>query len=104
MLYENRYKESREKKKSETKLLLHDIQISENNGIQMTNEEIRLMTIRAAQNITKLGSQKDAIIGIVANNHQHLAPIVFVAISIGCPINVLHHTFGRIRLAGHLNR
>lgn len=74
-------------------------QISENNGTQFTNGELRLKTIRAAQNIRKLGYQPGDVIGIAARNSQHLAPIVFAAMSIGCPINALDPTFGKTEIA-----
>lgn len=54
---------------------------------------MRLKSIRAAQNITKLGFKLGDIFGIVARNSRHLAPIVFAALSIGCPINTLDPTF-----------
>lgn len=61
--------------------------------MELTNEQIRMMTIRAAQNITKLGLAKGDVIGIVASNHHQLAPIVFAAMAIGCPINPLDPSF-----------
>lgn len=69
-------------------------QISHNNGIQLTNGEIRIKTIRAAQNITKLGLIPDDVIGIAATNNEYLAPIVFASMAIGCPVNPLDPTFG----------
>lgn len=72
----------------------------------MTNEEIRLKTIRAAQNLLKIGYRDGDIIGIIARNSHHLAPIVFAALSIGCPITTLDtswttqeivHIFGKIK-------
>lgn len=69
--------------------------MSDNNGIEYTNEEIRLMTIRAAQNMIKLGLVEGDVIGFMASNHHHLAPIVFGTMAIGCPINPLDPSFGR---------
>lgn len=74
------------------------LQINENNGIQLTNEAIRLKTIRAAQNITKLGFMKGDMIGIMARNGHNLAPIVFAAMSIGCPLSTLDPTFDKIAI------
>lgn len=70
-------------------------QISDNNGITYTNGEIRLMAIRAAQNIVKLGLSKGDVIGFLAPNHHHLVAIVIAALAIGCPINPLDPDFER---------
>lgn len=55
----------------------------------MTNGEIRLRTIRAAQNLTKLGIGFDDVIQVIAKNHHYLAPIVFAALTIGAPVNAI---------------
>lgn len=64
-------------------------QISDDTGIQLTNAEIRLKTIRAIQNLTKLGYKRGDIFGLAARNSHHLAPIVFAAMTIGAPVNTL---------------
>lgn len=45
----------------------------------MKNGEIRKKTIRAAQNLHKMGFGKHDVIGIMANNHHNLTPIVFAS-------------------------
>lgn len=52
-------------------------------------------TVRAAQNIRKLGYKQREIIGIVAGNHQDLAPIVYATLCLGCPINSLGPTLSK---------
>lgn len=59
----------------------------------MKNSEIRLKTIRAAQHLLNMGYGKNDVIGIVAKNHQNLAPIVFACFSIGAPINPMDPKF-----------
>lgn len=54
---------------------------------------MRLKSIRAAQNILKLGYKEGDMIGVIAKNSHNLAPIVFAALSIGCPVNTLDPTF-----------
>ncbi|XP_037028878.1 4-coumarate--CoA ligase 1-like [Bradysia coprophila] len=68
-------------------------QISENNGIQMTNGEIRWRSIRAAQNLINLGIGFDDVIQVISKNHHYLAPIMFGALSIGAPINAIDVQF-----------
>lgn len=74
------------------------MQISEDNGIILTNAELYLKSVRAAQNLTKLGYVDGDIIGIVAKNSHQIAPIVFAALSIGCPINTLDPSWEELEL------
>lgn len=69
-------------------------QISDNNGIYLTNGELRANIIRVAQNIARLGMRPDDIFGLVARNSEHVAPIVYASMAIGCPINTLDPSFG----------
>lgn len=46
-----------------------------------------MKTIRAAQNLRKHGFKRDQVFGILSGNVAHLAPIVFAAFCLGCPIN-----------------
>lgn len=59
----------------------------------MTNAEIRLNSIRAAQNLIKLGIQFGDVFGFVAKNTKHLASIAFAALLVGAPINALDSRF-----------
>lgn len=64
----------------------------------MTYDEIRIKTIRAAQNLQQRGYKPKQVFGLMAKNSQHVAPIVFASISIGCPVNSLDSTFGKTEL------
>ncbi|XP_037037635.1 4-coumarate--CoA ligase-like 7 [Bradysia coprophila] len=77
-------------------------QISDDSGIQMTCDEIRLKAIRAAQNLQQRGYEPKQVIGIMARNSHHLAPIVFASMSMGCPINAIGSTFDRADLIQNL--
>lgn len=54
--------------------------------------------IRAAQNILKLGFKEDDVFAVIARNSEHLAPIVFASMSIGCPVNALDPSFGKAEI------
>lgn len=73
-------------------------QISDNNGVKMTFDEIKMKTIRAAQNLLALGYERKQVFGLVARNSHHVAPITFASIAIGCPVNALDPSFGRTEL------
>lgn len=60
---------------------------------------MRLRTIRAAQNILKLGFQENDVFSIIAGNSENVAPIVFASMSIGCPLNTLDPSFGTFEVA-----
>lgn len=55
-------------------------------------------TIRAAQNIRKLGYKPREVFGIVAGNDYHLAPIVYAALCLGCTINALDMSLGKFEM------
>lgn len=54
--------------------------------------------IRVAQNISKLGFKEDDVLAVIARNSEHLAPIVFASMSIGCPVNALDPSFGKAEI------
>lgn len=60
-------------------------------------------TVRAAQNLQKRGYQPKEIFGFVAKNSHHLAPIVFASFCLGCPINTLDPSFGKVEILHMLN-
>lgn len=62
----------------------------------MTFNEIRSKSINAAQNLQSRGYKKDQIFSIIATNSHHLSPIVFAGFYLGCPINSLDPTFGKM--------
>lgn len=51
------------------------IQISHDTNIQLTNEYMRMKTIRAATNLQKMGCEPGDIICIIAKNSHFVAPI-----------------------------
>lgn len=71
--------------------------------MQMTFDDIRMKTIRAAQNLQRHGYQPQQVFGLMAKNSHHVAPIVFGSISIGCPVNTLDPAFGKTELSHMLN-
>lgn len=68
-------------------------QISDNDGVQLTNREIRLKSIRAAKHFIEMGFGKDDVFGFVAKNTYHLAPIVFGSLIIGAAVNPLDPSY-----------
>lgn len=72
---------------------MYNIQISDNNGQQMTKNEIRLKTIAAAKFFQISGYTKNDLFGVYAKNSHNLAPIVFGALTVGIPINTLDPYF-----------
>lgn len=69
------------------------LQICVNNGHHLTNAEIRLNSIRAAQNLSKFGIRKGDVFGLFAKNTEHLAAVTFAALLIGAPVNALDPRF-----------
>lgn len=63
--------------------------MSTDTGIQLTNGDLYTKTVRAAQNLQRLDLEKSDVIAVLANNSHHVAPIIFAALCLGCPINTL---------------
>lgn len=60
---------------------------------RFTFDEIRLQTIRVAQNLQKRGyGTSRQTFGIIAGNVSHLAAVVFGSFCLGCPINTVYPT------------
>lgn len=71
-------------------------QISDDSGLQITFDEMRLKTIRAAQNLKNFGCRPKDVFGIIAKNTDHLAPIVFALFCLGCPPNIMDASFAKV--------
>lgn len=69
------------------------IQISDNNGMMLTNYEIRVKTICVSQNLLKLGVNGGDVVAVIARNHQYVAPVIFACLTIGAPVNTLDASF-----------
>lgn len=67
-------------------------QINVDTGVRLTFNEIRTKTIRAAQHLQNCGYKPKQVFGLMVENMDDLAPIVFAAYSLGCPINALSTT------------
>lgn len=74
------------------------IQISDDSGIQLTFDEVRIKTIRAAQNLQMRGYNSKQVFGVLAKNSHHVAPIVFASLAIGCAVNPLDPLFKKNEL------
>lgn len=64
----------------------------------MSFDEIKMKSIRAAQNLQSLGFKPKQVFGIIAKNSHHVSPVIIASIAIGCPVNALDPSFGRTEL------
>ncbi|XP_055390017.1 uncharacterized protein LOC129618997 [Condylostylus longicornis] len=69
------------------------IQISANNGIQITGKQMHTLSIRACQNLQLNRLKQNDIIGIAASNSHYLAPIVFGSYLCGTTLSTLDPSF-----------
>lgn len=56
----------------------------------MTFDEMRLETIRIAQNLQKRGFQSRQVFNFMTANSEHLVPVFFASICLACPVVPLH--------------
>lgn len=69
-------------------------QISDNDdGRQLTNNEIRLNSIRVAQHLRQLGIRSGDVVGIVASNHPDAVAVVVGSLALAAPTNTLDPNF-----------
>lgn len=72
--------------------LLH-LQISANNDVRLSYNELHSKSVRAAQNIRKLNFLKGDVVAIVSKNNHELLPLLVALLSLDYPINPLDPTF-----------
>lgn len=65
-------------------------QISDDSGVELTFNDIREKTIRAALNLRKRGYKPKEIFGFMALNSHDLVPIVLASFCLGCPFNPIY--------------
>lgn len=68
------------------------LQICDDTGTNLTGAEIRLRSIRIAENLLKSGYVKNDLITIVSMRSNNIVALVFGCILIGCPINYVDPT------------
>lgn len=59
----------------------------------MSFDDIKIATIRVAQNLQTIGCKPKDVFMIIGKNSHQVAPITFASIAIGCPINALDLSF-----------
>lgn len=64
-------------------------QISANNGIELTFNDLRLQSVRAAQNLKIFNFQKGDYFAVISKNNHELFPTVIAALCSGHPVSVL---------------
>ncbi|XP_058818604.1 uncharacterized protein LOC131681669 [Topomyia yanbarensis] len=70
-------------------------QISADSGVRVTYREMRLRSVRVAQNLAAMGYEMGDVVAIIARNNEKLAPVVFGCFMQGLPINSLDPNFHR---------
>jgi 4-coumarate--CoA ligase len=69
------------------------IQINHEERTELLCKDLRLSSIRVAQNLTKLGVKADEIVGFICKNSHHVNALVYGCVVVGAIINPLHVSF-----------
>ncbi|CRK87334.1 CLUMA_CG001136, isoform A [Clunio marinus] len=64
-------------------------QISADTNSSLTCHEMRVRTVKIAKYLSSFGIKQGDVVGIVASNTEHLAPVVFACLVLGYPFNPL---------------
>lgn len=70
-------------------------QICHDDGQELTCEELRVKSIRVAQNLLQLGMKANDVIGIVCGLSNEVSSLLFACIYIGATVNALDVTLGK---------
>lgn len=74
------------------------LQINHEEGTSHTCEEIKISSIRVAQNLQRLGIETDSVIGFICRNSSTVISLVLGCCLIGAPVNPLHITFSKSKI------
>ena len=69
------------------------IQINHEEKTELLCKDLKVSSIRVAQNLQKLGIQPDDIVGFICQNSHHVNALVYGCVLIGAVINPLHVSF-----------
>lgn len=75
--------------------------INYDTGVMLTFKDLRLKTIRVAQNLQRKGFQHKDVFSFLAPNSDNLCPVVFASFSLGCPISPLHSELSKEEIVEH---
>ncbi|KAL7012683.1 hypothetical protein ACKWTF_014983 [Chironomus riparius] len=64
-------------------------QVSDDNGVQLSNFETYRRSIKFADYLSKAGLTQGDVIGTIVSNHENLAPLMFGCFTIGVAVNPL---------------
>ncbi|XP_065074848.1 probable 4-coumarate--CoA ligase 1 [Ochlerotatus camptorhynchus] len=85
------------------------VQISADSGVEVTGAEMRLWTIRIAQNLIRMGyggvgRQNEDMFTMIVRNGENTAPVLFACFALGIPANTLDPSFLRDDLSHMLEK
>lgn len=68
-------------------------QINVKSGMKLTNGELRISTIRVAQNLQRLGIRSGDVVAVMAANRDFVSSVVIGAMALAAPVNILGVNF-----------
>jgi 4-coumarate--CoA ligase len=75
------------------------VQVSYDDGVQLTAGEMAKLSLRVAKNLLMEGLKMGDVIGLVVKNSNYVAPIVLGSLLIATPCNTLDPTFEKNEIA-----
>lgn len=64
-------------------------QVSADTNVEVTCHEMRMRTMKIAKHLMSSGFKQGDVVGVMASNSEHLAPVVFACLALGLPLNFL---------------
>ena len=80
------------------------MKINDDTGVYLTFDEVRSQTIRAAQNLQKMGFQLRQTFSFMIENVDELLPILIAAFCLACPIVPLRESLSAKEIVNILKK
>lgn len=75
------------------------VQVCHDDGVELTAGDMAKLATRFAGTLVKDGFKFGDVIGLIAKNTTHVAPVVLGCILVGCPVSTLDPTFDATEVA-----
>lgn len=80
------------------------LQVNHEEGGKLTCSEVKMSSIRVAQNLQRLGIKPDDVIGFICRNSGNIVPLIFGCALIGAPVNPLHVSYTKEKIMIMFNK
>lgn len=74
------------------------LQINHEKEWRWTCAEVKMSSVRVAQNLTRLGIRPDDVVGFICRNSGNILPLIYGCALIGAPVNPIHISYTKDKI------